>query len=84
MKVASAGKERKKLLQAKKVLHPKRGYLVYVARNGEPRVIRGPKGKGGYYFFEVPIVLEQSMSKAKVKEWTAEFKLWAKYVVEQL
>jgi hypothetical protein len=84
MKVASAGKERKKLLQAKKVLHPKRGYLVYVARNGERRVIQGPKGKGGYYFFEVPIILEQSMSKAKVKEWTAEFKLWAKYVVEQL
>lgn len=84
MKEASAGKERNKLLQVKKVLHPKRGYLVYVARHGERRAIQGSKGKGGYYFFEVPIVLEQSMSKARVKEWTEEFKLWAKYVVEQL
>jgi Bacterial extracellular solute-binding protein len=39
---------------------------VYVARHGKKRAIRGPKGKGGYYFFEVPIVLEQSMSEAKV------------------
>ena len=84
MKEASAGKERNKLLQAKKVLQPKRGYLVYVARHGENRAIHGPKGKGGYYFFEVPIVLEQSMSKVKVKEWTQEFKLWAKYGVENL
>jgi hypothetical protein len=83
MKVQTAEKERKKLLQAKSVLHPKRGYRVYVARSGRERAISGPKGMGGRYFFEVPIVLEQRMPKAKVKEWTEEFRHWAKYVLEK-
>ncbi|WP_348262856.1 hypothetical protein P8935_24075 [Telmatobacter sp. DSM 110680] len=84
MRVQAAEKERNKLLHAKSVLHAKRGYLIYVARYGRERVIRGPKGEAGRYFFEVPIVLEQRMPKAKVKEWSAEFKLWAKYVFEKV
>jgi len=84
MKMQTAERERKKLLHAKSVLHPKRGYLVYVARYGSERVISGPKGEGGRYFFEVPIVLEQRLSnKAKMKVWTEEFRLWAKYVLEK-
>jgi hypothetical protein len=85
MKEESAKKERKKLLKAKNVLHPKRGYLVYVARYGKRRALGGPKGKGGRYFFEIPIILEQSMSNnAKVKEWTEEFRLWARYVLKKV
>jgi hypothetical protein len=83
MREKSAMKERTKLLQALDVLHPKRGYLVYVARYGRRRAISGPKGKAGRYFFEVSIVLEQTMSKAKVKEWTEEFRLWAGYLLEK-
>jgi hypothetical protein len=84
MKNQAAEKELKKLLQTKSVLHPKRGYLVYVARQGRERAISGPKGESGRFFFEVPIVLEQNMDKAKVKEWTEEFRLWAKYVLEKV
>ena len=81
MREDSADKERKKLLQARKVLHPKRGYLVYVARYGERRVLLGPKGKGSYYFFEIPIILSQVMAKAEVQEWTEKFRLWSRYAV---
>ena len=81
MKRESAGREFEKLLQAKKVLRPKRGYLVYVARQGKRRAIGGPKGEGGRYFFEVPIILERKMTSEQVKERTAEFRLWAKYVL---
>jgi hypothetical protein len=83
MREQTAEKELNKLLHAKSVLHPKRGYLVYVARYGRERVISGPKGEGGRYFFEVPIVLEQRIPKAKMKEWTGEFRLWAKYALEK-
>jgi hypothetical protein len=84
MSVSSAGKEHRKLLQAKQLLRPKRGYLVYVARYGDTRAMRGPKGKGGYYFFEIPIVLTQTMTKAEVQDWSKMFRLWSKYVVKQV
>ena len=54
MKAHAAEMEREKLLHAKSVLHPKRGYLVYVTRYGRERVISGPKGAGGRFFFEIP------------------------------
>lgn len=85
MRESAAVQERKKLIDAKAVLHPKRGYLVYVARYGDKRALHGPKGKkGGYFFFEVPIVLEQAMTKAEIKEWTRQFRAWSKYVVKQV
>ena len=82
MKEKSAQTECKKLIRAKNVLHAKRGYLVYVARYGQRHAISGPKGEGGRFFFEVPIVLEQSLPKEKVTEWAKEFRNWAKYVVK--
>jgi hypothetical protein len=84
MTESSAMKERKKLLQARKALQPKRGYLIYVARFGQRRVLLGSKGKGGYFFFEVPVVLELTMKKEKIREWAQEFRAWSKYVVEQV
>jgi hypothetical protein len=80
---SAATKEKNKLLDARKVLHPKRGYLVYVARYGNRRAVPGPKGKGARFFFEVPIVLEERMSKAEIGEWRETFRLWSKYVVQQ-
>jgi len=77
----SAAAEWEKLLGAKKILEPKRGYLVYVARIGTKRAVLGAKGKGAYYFFEVPIVLSQCMSNAEVKKWTVEFRRWSKYML---
>jgi hypothetical protein len=80
MTVASASAERKKLTQARNKLNHKRGYLVYVARDGEDRALHGPKGKAAYHFFEVPVVLSVSMDKAAIRLWRDEFKLWSKYV----
>lgn len=78
-----AGRERDKLVHAKEVLHPKKAYFIYVARYGERRAIAGPKGKGAWYFFEIPIVLEQIIGRPKVKKWAEEFKPWSKYVLEK-
>ena len=78
-----APQERDKLLLAKNLLRPKRGYLVYVARSGERRAIQGPKGEGGYYFFEVPVILDQNMSKTELTKWKKKFRSWSKYVVPE-
>ena len=78
-----ASKERDKLLSARKILKAKRGYLVYVARSGERRSIPGPKGDAGYYFFEVPVILDRTMSGAELREWKEEFRSWSKYVVAE-
>jgi hypothetical protein len=75
-----AATEREKLLSAKNILTPKRGYLVYVARYGAKRALHGAKGKGAHYFFEVPIVLSLEMDKAELKQWRVEFRRWSKYV----
>jgi hypothetical protein len=79
--LASASAERKKLIKARKKLDHKRGYLVYVARDGEDRVLHGPKGKAAYRFFEVPIVLFPKMTKPEIVAWRDEFRLWSKYVM---
>jgi hypothetical protein len=78
-----ANQEREKLLAAKKLLHPRRGYLVYVARYGSKRAITGPKGDGARFFFEVPIVLQRSMDLDEIKRWTVGFRAWSKFVREQ-
>jgi hypothetical protein len=77
-----ASTERKKLLDARRALglEPKRGYLVYVARYGSKRALSGPKAEGAHYFFEVPIVLELSMTRPELDDWKKEFGLWSKYV----
>jgi len=77
--------ERKKLRGVRKKLHHKRGYLVYVARYGNERVLRGPKGRGNaYHFFEVPIVLELAMrNRRKVQEWAKGFRRWSKHIVPE-
>ena len=50
--LTGASAERKKLTQARKKLDYRRGYLVYVAREGENRALHGPKGRAAYHFFE--------------------------------
>lgn len=54
MNANSALKERKKLLEARNVLNPKRAYLVYLARYGDKRVILGAKEKGAITFLRFP------------------------------
>ncbi|HEY1264767.1 MAG TPA: hypothetical protein VGF06_14665 [Terriglobales bacterium] len=72
-------KERGRILRVKKILHPKRAYLVYVARYGNKRAIPGAKQKAARFFFEVPIVLAKKGTKVE-QEWRHEFKHWSKFV----
>lgn len=76
----SARKEWNRLIKARKVLRPKRGYLIYVARYGNGAVLRGPKGVGAKYFFEVPIVLEDYWTPQRITQWEQGFKKWSKFV----
>jgi hypothetical protein len=76
----TAVKEREKLWQARESCRElKRGYLVYVARYGQRRALKGPKGKNAYYFSEVPIVLWPSREKAD-KGWIEKFRRLSKNV----
>ena len=77
-----AGEEREGLLIARQKLDPppRRGYLLYVARAGKKRALKGPKGEAARYFFEVPIVLPHSWPKARKKAWERDRKKWTKYV----
>ncbi len=76
----SANKEWKRLIRAREHLRPKRAYLVYVARYGESKALHGPKGKGARYFFELPVVLEDSWTRERIQAWEPEFKKWSKFV----
>ncbi len=73
----SAQKEWKRLIKARKSVRPKlkRGYLVYVARTGDGRILKGPKKKGARFFFEVPIVLGEMWPQERVAAWQREFDL---------
>lgn len=83
--MASASAEREKLLNARDKLDHERGYLVYVARYGEKRALHGPKGEGNaYHFFEVPVVLKETMSDIEIREWAKEFRAWSKFVVAKV
>jgi hypothetical protein len=79
--VTSAKKERARLIKAKNAVRPKRGYLIYVARRGNARILRGPKGPGAKFFFEIPIVLEDMWLPKRITEWEEAFHKWAKFAV---
>lgn len=79
LKPKTAQRERVRLLKSREAFHAKRGYLLYVARYGEGKVIHGPKGAGAHYFFEIPIVLQSVHTLASIKKWEKEFKYWSKY-----
>ena len=51
----------------------KRGYLLYVSRYGGKRVLKGPKGKGARFFFEIPISLENYRTTKYIKNWEKDF-----------
>jgi hypothetical protein len=67
----------------KKRMRAKKGYLVYFARWGDKKILRGRKGKGAKFFFEVPIILETVMTKAEVTEWEKKFKKHAKFILQK-
>ncbi len=78
--VRSAKQEWNRLMMAKKAAKPKRAYLIYVARWGNGGVLRGPKGPGAKFFFEIPIILEDMWLPERVTVWEKSFKKWAKFV----
>jgi hypothetical protein len=82
--VRSAKREWDRLIKARKALKKKavklkRAYLIYVARRGNGRVLRGPKGPGAKFFFEIPIILEEHLVPERVTTWEQDFRPWAKY-----
>ena len=82
LKPKSAKKERERLLEVKHHFGKsvKRGYLLFVTRYGEEKILRGPKGRGARFFFEVPISLEAHFpDNIEIKTWESDFKSWAKY-----
>jgi hypothetical protein len=76
-----ARKARTKLLSARSTLGPslKRGYLLYVMPHDGENVLRGPKGEGAHYFFEVPIVLSDVWPDEAIETFVRKRKKWAKY-----
>ena len=56
---------------------------MYFARWGDKKILRGRKGKGAKFFFEVPIILETVMTKAEVTEWEKKFKKHAKFILQK-
>ncbi len=79
----TAKKEWKRLIQIKEKTKAKRGYLAYVARWGIGKTLKGRKGKGAKYFFEVPVTLEEVHTKAEVAEWEERFRRKAKYILQK-
>lgn len=79
----SAQKEGARLIEAKKLLRPKRGYLLYVARYGKGAVLRGRKGPGTKYFFEVPITLQEFWTIEGITQWEESFKKRSKFVASK-
>lgn len=80
LKLKSALKERERFLETRQAFKAKKGYLIYVARYGEDKVIRGPKGPAAKFFFEVPIVLQSARTVRSIKKWEKDFKFWSKYI----
>ena len=82
LKPKSAKKELNRLLKVKRHFGKsvKRGYLLFVTRYGEEKILQGPKGRGARFFFEVPISLEAHFPNSiEIKTWESDFKSWAKY-----
>src|ERR1700686_2579362 len=80
---STAKKEWKRLIKIKKKTKAKRGYLAYVARWGVGKTLKGKKGKGAKYFFELPVTLEAVHTKAEVAEWEEQFRRKAKYILQK-
>lgn len=76
----SANSERDRLLKSRRLFGARRGYLIYVARYGDEKLIRGRKGAAARFFFEIPIILDTMHSLKSIKKWEADFKFWSKYV----
>jgi hypothetical protein len=82
LKPKSAKNERDRLIKVKEHFGKsvKRGYLLFVTRYGEEKILRGPKGRGARFFFEVPISLEAHFPDSiEIKTWESGFRNWAKY-----
>jgi hypothetical protein len=80
LNLSTAIEERQKINRQLEAMNAKRGYLVYVARFGNRRVLRGPKGPFGFSFFEVPITLERAgMSKPEILDFERMLRKLAKY-----
>jgi len=78
----SARRELGRLLKSREKFKAKKGYLLYVARYGDGRALRGPKGPAARFFFEVPIILQTVKTAESIKKWENDFRFWAKYVGE--
>jgi len=75
VRTLTAAEEREKIHRQRHTLKAKHGYLMYIGRWGRHRVLRGRKGPYGFWFFEVPIVLERSgMSKEAIRQFQATFR----------
>jgi hypothetical protein len=74
----SARKERQRLIKVKR-LGAKRGYLVYVAREGEDKLLTGPKATGDRYYFEISAILSKHLSAAEMNNWNEQFRFWSKF-----
>jgi len=75
----SARKELRRLLKTRVKLRAQKGYLLYVARYGDGRVLKGPKGKAARFFCEIPIILEAVRPKESIRRWERVFRYWARY-----
>ena len=71
IKLSSAQKERERLLKVRSHFKSvKRGYLLYLTRYGEGKIITGQKGAAARFFFEVPVILENYMrDNNAIKKW---------------
>lgn len=81
VKQLTAQQERNKLHAQRRTVKAKRGYLLYVGRRGKGLLLKGRKGRYGYWFFEVPAVLEnEGMNRDEIKQFKKEFHKRRKFV----
>jgi hypothetical protein len=85
---SSIEKEKKKILRVRDKIrrihakHPKRGYLIWVSRYATVQVMKGPKGDGAKFYFEIPIALDEWMSDEEIREWYEKrFKPFARFML---
>ena len=78
LKQRTADRMLKRFLKIRSKINIKRGYLLYLCRYGAGKVIKH-KGTGNRWFYEIPIVLEDTLTRNRIREWEAEFIKWAKY-----
>jgi hypothetical protein len=77
----TAQQERNKLRVQRRTVKAKRGYLLYVGRRGKGLLLKGRKGRYGYWFFEIPAVLENDgMKRDELKKFQKEFHRRRKFV----